>query len=527
MARRSKQEIRRRPDRQGPDRWRAYRTPLILVCLGAVALVIGAASFDRLPSPIGDNAEFAILARSLATGHGFRYLNHPDLLPATKYPPGFPLFLAMWIPLFGGSMIVMKVVVLMCYVLLVLATFLLARKFLGQAESAIASLMIATSAGVPALATGIVPYSHEVLSDVPYALFSLAALVLIIDASKTRSLLVGLGLVIWAYVVRTAGVSLVAAAAVFLLLRSRRREALVLVICFVAFSGLWALRNYLAGGEGSRYFQVLVAKNPYDPDLGTLGVVDVLNRIVVNFLAYVGGFLQENILPALVGSWSRPVFRWPFSLLMMAVMVLGGYRLRRRALLLNLYLLGYAVVCLLWPEVWRSGRFMVPVAPIAAVYFVSGAMRVLGYLKVKRLAALVVCAAIAATNLYSVSQYAARERGYTVGWANYISTAVWARENTGPDALFLCRSAYLYYVFSGRKAIGYPFTRDCEAMRDYLAKWRPDYIVIDNELGFPQTQVYLLPVLITMEDELESAYATGEPINAVFKFTPAGSGGAR
>lgn len=527
MARRSKQETRSKPDRRQPDRRGPYRTPLVLACLAAVAIAIGAASFDRLPSPIGDNAEFAILASSLATGHGFRYLNHPDLLPATKYPPGFPLFLAMWIPLFGSSMVVMKVVVLACYVLLVPLTYLLARRFLGQAESVIAALMIATSAGVPGLAAGVVPYSHEVLSDVPYALFSLAALLLIGGASKTRGLLAGLALVVWAYAVRSAGVSLVVAAALYLMLRSRRREALLLLGSFAVFSCIWMLRNYLVGGEGSRYFDVLAAKNPYDPSLGTVGVVDVLSRIVVNFLAYVGGFLQENILPAVVGASSRPLYVWPVSLILMAVMIVGGWRLRRKALLLNLYLAAYALVYLLWPETWRSGRFMLPVAPIAAVYFASGIVHILGHLRLKRTAALAVLAAVAATNLYSLPQYAARERGYTVGWANYLSTAIWARENTEPDALFLCRSAYLYYVFSGRKTIGYPFTRDADEMRAHLAKWHPDYIVIDNELGFPQTQIYLLPVLVSMEDQLKSVFATPEPINAVFRFTPAGTGGAR
>lgn len=527
MARRSKREAGNRPDRQRPGRRRANRTPLVFVCLAVVAIAIGVASFDKLPSPIGDNAEFAILARSLAGGHGLRYLNHPDLLPATKYPPGFPLFLAAWIPLFGSSMAVMKVVVLACYVCLVPLTFLLARRFLGQAESAIASLMIATSAGVPALATGVVPYSHEVLSDVPYALFSLAALVLIGDASKTRNLIAGLALAVWACAVRTAGVSLVVGAALFLVLKARRREALLVVGASAVFYCLWTLRNYLAGGEGGRYFGVLLAKNPYDPGLGTVGAVDVLGRVVVNLLAYVGGFLQENILPAIMGASSNPAISWPLALCVLAIMVVGGHRLRRRTLLVNLYLAAYAVVYLLWPEVWRSGRFMLPLAPIAAIYFTSGLVSLLGLISVKRLAALVVCGAVAATNLYSMVQYAERDRGYTAGWANYFSTAVWARDNTAPDALFLCRSGYLYYIFSGRKTIGYPFTRDADAMREYLAKWRPDYIVVDNELGFPQTQTYLLPVLTAMQDQLTGVYATAEPINAVFKFTPAGTGGAR
>jgi hypothetical protein len=319
----------------------------------------------------------------------------------------------------------------------------------------------------------------------------------------------------------------VAAGAIFLVLKSRRREALLLLGASAAFLGLWTLRNYLVAGEGSRYLDVLLAKSPYDPDLGSVGVMDVVNRIVVNFLAYVGGYIQENVLPAIMGASSSPAITWPVALLVIAVMVAGGHRLRLKAQLLNLYLAAYGLVYLLWPEVWRSGRFMVPIAPIAAIYFVRGLTWILGRFGARRTAALAVVAAIAATNLYSMVQYAGRQRGYTAGWNNYLRTAVWARENTEPGALFVCRSGYLYYLFSGRKTIGYPFTRDADAMRAYLAEWRPDYIVVDNDLGFPQTQLYLLPVLVTMEDRLASVFVTEEPVNAVFRFTPAGAGGTR
>jgi len=61
-------------------------------------LVVGLLAIN--PYPLGvlhDDAVYAILAKSLATGHGYRYLNLPGEPPATHFPPGYPLFLAaLW-----------------------------------------------------------------------------------------------------------------------------------------------------------------------------------------------------------------------------------------------------------------------------------------------------------------------------------------------------------------------------------------------------------------------------------------------
>jgi hypothetical protein len=524
MAKLSKPGAPRKP-RKTPAGWtRGRKTAAFLLCLGAVAAFVAAVSFDRLPSPIGDNAEFAILARSLAEGHGLRYLNHPNMIPATKYPPGFPLMLAAWIPLFGGSILMMKVVVAVCFVLLVPLTYLVARKFLGSAESVMAALLIATSAGVVPTLVGVVDYSNEVLSDVPYALFSIAGLLLLLDERRAGSRWAGIALVTWAFVVRTAGISLVAAAALYLFIRAHRREAVALVVACAAFSGLWALRNFMVAGEGGRYFQVLLAKNPYDPGLGTASPIDILKRMVINLDGYATGLFQENILPGLVGLLGGSRAARVTCLPLLGFVILGGYDLRRKALLANIYLLLYAATYLVWPQVWLSSRFMVPVAPIGAVYFVAGVTGFFGRLKVERFAALLICAAIAAPNIYSTSAYATRERGYSIGWVHYLSAAIWARDNTSKDSVFLCRSAFMFYIFSNRRTIQYPFTRDEDEMRGYLLKWHPSYIVVDKELGFPQTDYYLLPVLVKMEDMLQAVYSTPDPMNVIFRFTPAYGG---
>src|SRR6266567_3317187 len=64
--------------------------------VGAVVLVVGLSIIDTLPvGALLDDGMYVILAKSLATGHGFRWLNVPGMPPATHFPPGYPALLAL------------------------------------------------------------------------------------------------------------------------------------------------------------------------------------------------------------------------------------------------------------------------------------------------------------------------------------------------------------------------------------------------------------------------------------------------
>src|SRR5947208_2331750 len=74
-----------------PTRW-----PLGLFLIGALAAAAAVAVIDLRPVGIlHDDAMYVILARSLATGQGFRYLNLPGAPPASHFPPGYPALLAV------------------------------------------------------------------------------------------------------------------------------------------------------------------------------------------------------------------------------------------------------------------------------------------------------------------------------------------------------------------------------------------------------------------------------------------------
>src|SRR6185436_3223086 len=64
----------------------------------AAALTLAAALVAIDPLPVGvfyDDAQYLILAKALASGDGYRFINLPGAPAATHFPPGYPLLLAL------------------------------------------------------------------------------------------------------------------------------------------------------------------------------------------------------------------------------------------------------------------------------------------------------------------------------------------------------------------------------------------------------------------------------------------------
>jgi len=79
---------------------------------GAAVLAVGAFAIDGQPvGALRDDAMYVLLAKSIATGHGYRWLNLPGTPAAIHFPPGYPAFLALlwWIaPAFPASVVLFK-----------------------------------------------------------------------------------------------------------------------------------------------------------------------------------------------------------------------------------------------------------------------------------------------------------------------------------------------------------------------------------------------------------------------------------
>lgn len=486
--------------------------PLFIVVVAAT-FFLGVWTFDPKLSLSGDNAEFITLARSLAQGEGLLHLNSPDPQPATKYPFGFPLLLAPLAWAFPGDWVPMKAWVLVLFALGMGVLYQLAKERVGVLPG-LAVVALSLMAGKSYLTHGptgasygplLLHYAHQVMSEVPYLTFSLLALWLVergvgCAGRKGNWWLVG-GFVctLGAYYIRTAGIALVAAVVVYLLLRRDVQRALVFggaaVVCYLP----WAWRNQ-AVGRGGVYIEQLVMVNPYHPERGLLDVGGFVERVIDNTQRYLTGELPNTLVPFF--SSTETVFH-PAPLLLIALAVAATVLCIQRGehLLLLLYAAFFLGMVLLWP--WPGDRFLVPIVPVLVLLGVWAVLQVCagwgprGRFVVWGL--FVGCVIGWVGGVKRLADYAAAD--YPPPWRRYYQAGQWLKANAQADAIVLCRKGYWMYIVSDRRCVSFPFAEPAKVLA-HIEREKVEYVVLES-LGFPQTGRYLLPAI----EEYESRFA--------------------
>src|SRR6188508_2409944 len=75
--------------------WKRWAIPLAAVLCFAVALTTYIQRLDRTVGMFVDDAWYVLLAKAIATGHGFTAINSPTPGILPLFPPGFPALLAL------------------------------------------------------------------------------------------------------------------------------------------------------------------------------------------------------------------------------------------------------------------------------------------------------------------------------------------------------------------------------------------------------------------------------------------------
>ena len=357
--------------------WRRAVPLAILV----ISIAVSIFAFDEKLSLTGDNTEFIILARGLAQGEGMSLINYPTPKISTKYPFGLPVLLSPLAMLFDadaepGAMtdwVMMKWLVVIMFVIAMVVLFYLVADQWGRAPALAVTGLTMTN-------PLIVDYGHQVMSEVPFLLFSLLALLCLERSMKRREmagnywLLGGFVFMMWAYYIRSMGVVLVLASALYMVQQRQYLKSLTIAIAAGAVALPWTLRNQ-AVGSGGVYLKQLILQNPYYPDRGIVSVSDYTGRLSYNLLAYVPreipGALWPIFKPTLsLVQWSpqnSDIFH-PLSILVitLAVYAIALCVARGHHLLLLNYLALSIGILVVWP--WPSDRFLVPVIPLMILF---------------------------------------------------------------------------------------------------------------------------------------------------------------
>jgi hypothetical protein len=447
--------------------------PLALVGVGGLALATGLAIVDALPAGVvADDAFYVILARALASGEGYRYLNVPGHPAGTHFPPGYPALLAvvsLLAPAFPASVVAFKALnAAFLAAASVLVTRLL-RTRVGMSAAWCVAVGAVTAISVPLLILGNLVLSE--LCFIALALALLVALERLADAPVPawRVLLLGAAIGLCA-LVRTHGVVLVPAAVVVLGARRRWRDAALLTAAAVACLLPWQL--WTARHGGTLPAPLLGMYDSYASwwlrGLRTLGV-SMVPQTIAKTTSETSGMLAVLFSP-LRGSVAHAVTLAALAALAVAACVATW----RRMPVTLLFLAGYLAIVIVWP--FQTARFVWTVWPLVLALVAVGGWTALGRPGWRA----PVRAALAVAFVWVAVGYAAYEvRGIRGRWWSSIPRANtpriamavrWVTANTAPDEVVATENEGAVYLYTGRQAVPIITLTPAQYLRDYTPR---------------------------------------------------------
>ncbi|MEN6644351.1 MAG: hypothetical protein ABFE08_18070 [Armatimonadia bacterium] len=554
---------------------------LTMVIIVILALLLGALAFDPALNMGGDNAEYLGLARALSTGQGFTVLSAPVPHPETQRTPGYPLFLALFMRIFGEELWALKLTSL----LLMAASALLAYRFLRCQR---ASTLLLSAFGVwlfiwnlDILALGSVTGSEMLYTFV--TMIALLAAVRYVGKDETVRpdfvrnkphtwawLIVMVLAAVASIYVRPNGITMVPALGMYLLLRREWRALLVgLIAGGLLLTPLIQLQRQ-AAAQGPTYLTYMNTSEEGDSSREMRGAGDLVRRIARTASTQTLNLGQLLILrPEHFSLRPRPVIADPqpgpqSELSPAASAVPAGNSPLRAARHASRYLLGLIVI-LGFIITWRGrgsamhwytlmnilllllspfprGRYLLPLLPLWGWFFAMAVMWGTSLLLQRRTpgrALLVIIGLIAVgTTTVGIAQRVAlnwENRGLSwhapqryaldgTDFVNYAATMEWTGLHTPENAVVVARKPYNVYWVTGRHSTWAPlWIEQPDRLWQSLviqSRQTPLYVIQDgfrNRYHGDLTNRNLAPALAAHRQEIDPVFRVLQPQTTVWR----------
>jgi hypothetical protein len=488
-----------------------------------VTLAIGLLVIDTLPVGVFiDGGMYVILAKALATGHGYHWLNLPGSPAATHFPPGYPALLAViWriFPIFPANVVAFKVANTLLLALAGGAMVVFARRRFGFSPFAAFALSIAGCVVMPVLALS------GLISSEPLFLALLIPLLLfaeqVVDGERRMRDLALLGLFAGiATLVRTHGIALIGGLAVALVarsavgglhpprlvsLRSRMRDALVVVVCATLVMLPWQL--WVRANQGLVPVPMRGMYESYAAWLADGLKTDGVGLLWRTSLRTSGEIAR--MFAMLASPLASSLARLVMLLAMISLQIAGLRRSWRTAPVTTLFFVAYAGIVIAWP--FEPARFIWGIWPLVLLVFALGAVEIKSWAPRRSAAtvmraALLACSLIAGVGytLYNVREYRGdgSRRVARSQAANLQPILTWVRARTRPQDVIASAVEPAVYLYTGRLSV--PVT--ALGVRDYF---RPA-TVRETQIALRQivARYHVDAIAVSIGDSLRAAVAS-------------------
>jgi 4-amino-4-deoxy-L-arabinose transferase-like glycosyltransferase len=439
-----------------------------LVAVLLAGMVLG--WFARQPALTtgGDEATYLILSESLAEG---RYRDEFVLgTPRhAKYPPGMPLWLLALRTVGGESHDVPRAANLL---LLALTALLMA----DAARRLVSPLAGVAVAAAIMFNPSLVEFAGSLLSETLFGLFiamALWALLRIRGVPVTRhAALLAVLAVLAAFLTRSAGIALVGAVVVTLLLQHRRWITLVGAAILAGSAVAWIryVRDASQHSLGRNYGSEVNSSVDIASGSGVLG------HLVANARDYLVWVPSSQFgFPSVAGTG---VDNLAWAALIVAPALVGLVLLARTWRAAALFVAAYGAMLLLWP--FADGRLATPLLPTMLVAIAVGTAFLFGRLGAARpgLLAAGFLVTLASIGAVATTGDALRLSGcrrapayadpacHSGAQRDLIAAAKYAADSLPPDAIVATTHPAMLYLVSARRAV--PWERLYDAGADSL-----------------------------------------------------------
>jgi hypothetical protein len=446
---------------------------------GVLVMAVYLLRLDHIVGIMGDDAWYALLGRTLARGGGFLQPNTPTpgLLPIV--PPGFPLLLApLWYiaPAFPSNVLVLKALSFAAMLATAGLTYAYSR---ARAEWS-RELALVVAVAVTLVPSLVFLATSTLMSDYVFLAVQLATLVALERwTTRTGTVVAGVGAAV-AMLMRTVGVTVPAAAVVYLCLTRQWRRAAVLTAVVAVSLTPWLLYAHRhaptaaqeGGGEALlSYRQQFWQQWAGDSKAGTATLRDLPLRIGQNTADVITRDVVALVAPALlrgphqsglevlgVGSYGM---RGPMgngvgtriaSTALFLLIGLGWMRaVRRRLSLAEIAVPLSLALIIAWP--FWTFRLVLPLAPFLLVYLVDGLRAVTP--AASRVPMLVMLGVVG-LSLLDHGQYVARARVGQPDWSIYADNTdavlAWLQQHPA-DGVIATSNPALVYLRTGTPTI--------------------------------------------------------------------------
>ena len=537
----------------------------------ALLFIFLAVSLPRLKGPIDlrwDASTYYLLGTALAEGKGYRLLNEPSEIKAVQYPPLLPALIAMQQRLMKTTDYFkvgcrLRIIYFGLSGVYLAAVYILARQLLAPAQAFLVS-------AVTALSFNSFVYPSETLyADLPFALVSIAFILCQRKNDRPFFAVAQAFLGAAAYLLRTAGIVLLAAWIGESLVRRRWNQAAIRA--GIAALPVLAWQSYVLqvtrSDEYHRpaysyqrapyyYSNVTYRENsslidPFRPELGQSKPGDLVARAVRNAVAIPKGLGEaawfsmplvryplskmNHKLPIRLSPRAQQILLYVFGASLVFVGMLGiiGAVIiaRGRDWFLSLYFALTIAIVVLTPWQSQFWRYLAPIAPITLIFVTvalaaiscwlnrtrSGQPKAAILLPVAVLCMMLLLQSIIAMpflrNLLPVSYYNAsgNERvlqllTYEPHWHALDRAFEWIRQNAPPDAIMATTVPQLGYLRSGHKAVLPPLNSDPAEASHLLNEVPVSLLVLDTLRRPPISDRYAAPIVAHRPEDWQLAY---------------------